>query len=340
MTDASPPTDEELKSAIRRLIPNVNLEKTGVNAFVKLLAREYGVDAETLKPRKKFIRDALTEAINEQDDDSDDDDDEEEEEEDDDDDGPPSRAPTSKKTGGGGGGGLSAKKEISPELAKFLGVSDDSQGTTKPVEMARTEIVKSMWEYIRGNNLQNPADRREILLDSKMKEVFGCDMFSMFTMGKYLSAHISPFTPVDLTPKDTGTGGGTRGSKGRAAKRKRSSKGGSPKSKKSKSGGGGGGGNNNYFKNQPPYRLSPALSVVVKADVLPRPQVVKKLWVYIREHNLQNPQNRKEILCDDNFKKIMGGRSKVTMFSMNSFVGDHIIEKADPSEYTRPADDE
>jgi len=334
MTDASPPSDEELKTAIRKLINNVNLEKTGVNAFIKLLAREYGVDAETLKPRKKFIRDALTEAINEQDDDSDDDDDDEEESEDDDDDdddGPPSRAPTSKKKGGGGGGGgLSAKKEISPELAKFLGVSDDSQGTTKPVEMARTEIVKSMWEYIRGNNLQNPANRREILLDSKMKEVFGCDMFTMFTMNKYISAHVSPFTPVDLTPKDTGTGSGTRDGKSRAAKRKRSSK-----SKK----GGGGGGNNN-FKNQPPYRLSPALSTVVKADVLPRPQVVKKLWVYIREHNLQNPQNRKEILCDDNFKKIMGGRSKVTMFSMNSFVGDHIIEKADPSEYTRPADDE
>ena len=89
-----------------------------------------------------------------------------------------------KRSGGGGGGGLAAKKEISPELAKFLNVGEGTM-------MARTEIVKMLWDYIREHDLQNPSDKREVVLDEAMQAVFGCEKFTMFTMNK-VSALCSP----------------------------------------------------------------------------------------------------------------------------------------------------
>ena len=72
----------------------------------------------------------------------------------------------------GNTGGLSAIKEISDELSQLLQCGK---------HMARTAIVKSLWEYIKTNNLQNPNDKREILLDYKMKAVFGVDTFTVRT---------------------------------------------------------------------------------------------------------------------------------------------------------------
>ena len=52
------------------------------------------------------------------------------------------------------------------------------------------QLVKKMWEYIKANNLQNTADRREILLDENLKQVFKVNKFTAFSMNKYLSAHV------------------------------------------------------------------------------------------------------------------------------------------------------
>ncbi len=54
--------------------------------------------------------------------------------------------------------------------------------------------------------------------------------------------------------------------------------------------------------------------------MLPRGQVVSKVWDYIRKHNLQNPADKREILADDKLKKVFG-RDKCTMFEMNKYLG-------------------
>lgn len=59
---------------------------------------------------------------------------------------------------------------------------------------------------------------------------------------------------------------------------------------------------------------------VIEVDKLSRPQTVKKLWEYIRLHNLQNPTNKKEILCDDKFKAVFDV-DKIDMFAMNKQLG-------------------
>jgi upstream activation factor subunit UAF30 len=240
------PSDDELKVTIRKLIPKVNLQKTGIKAFIKLLSKECGgID---LKPRSDYIKKELSAAINEMEDSSSESESEEE-------------APKPKKKRAAGKG-LSIKKEISEDLANFLGHGR---------QMARTEIVKELWKYIKAENLQNPENKREILLDAKMKAVFGCDNFTMFTMNKYVSSHIEPYKPVDLTPKE-------KKPKAASAKKRKRAAAESPSKKKRKP---------KKKGLQPPYRLSDQLVEVVGKEILPRPQVVTALWDYIKKNDLQ-----------------------------------------------------
>ncbi len=73
-----------------------------------------------------------------------------------------------------------------------------------------------------------------------------------------------------------------------------------------------------------PLNLSPELEAVVGKGPLPRTEVVKKLWEYIKAHNLQNPQNKRNILADDTLKAIFGGKGEVTMFEMTKLVSAHM----------------
>ena len=70
--------------------------------------------------------------------------------------------------------------------------------------------------------------------------------------------------------------------------------------------------------------LSSELEAVVGKGPMPRGQVVKKLWEYIKKHDLQNPQNKRNIKADEKLKPIFGGKSEVTMFEMTKLVSAHL----------------
>ncbi|RUP33969.1 MAG: DNA topoisomerase III [Curvibacter sp.] len=72
-----------------------------------------------------------------------------------------------------------------------------------------------------------------------------------------------------------------------------------------------------------PLRPSAELACVVGAEPLPRTEATKKLWDYIKAHNLQNPANKRNILCDDVLKAVMG-KPEVTMFEMTGLIGKHL----------------
>src|SRR3954463_12696190 len=74
---------------------------------------------------------------------------------------------------------------------------------------------------------------------------------------------------------------------------------------------------------QRPLQPSEALAAVVGPEPLPRGEVVSKVWDYIKSHNLQNPENRREILADDKLKSVFG-KDKVTMFEMNKHLSRHL----------------
>lgn len=72
-----------------------------------------------------------------------------------------------------------------------------------------------------------------------------------------------------------------------------------------------------------PLQPSPQLAAVVGAAPLPRPEVVSKMWEYIRKHKLQNPANKREILADEKLEPVFG-KKKVTMFEMNKHLAQHL----------------
>ena len=72
-----------------------------------------------------------------------------------------------------------------------------------------------------------------------------------------------------------------------------------------------------------PVQPSAELGAVVGNDKLPRSQVISKVWDHIKKNNLQNPENRREILADDKLKKVFG-KDKVSMFEMNKHISAHV----------------
>src|SRR3954463_6685029 len=72
-----------------------------------------------------------------------------------------------------------------------------------------------------------------------------------------------------------------------------------------------------------PLQPSKELAAVVGSDPLPRPEVVSKVWDYIKRNHLQNPQNKREINADDKLEKVFGKKS-VTMFEMNKHLAQHL----------------
>ena len=69
--------------------------------------------------------------------------------------------------------------------------------------------------------------------------------------------------------------------------------------------------------------LSPALSEMLGESQLSRPQTVKKIWAYVKERDLQNPDDRRQIFCDDAMRKVFKGDS-VHMFTMNKLLVQHL----------------
>ena len=72
-----------------------------------------------------------------------------------------------------------------------------------------------------------------------------------------------------------------------------------------------------------PIQPSADLSAIIGEGNVPRSEVVSKIWVYIKKNNLQNPENKREILADDKLEKIFGTK-KVTMFEMNKHISKHV----------------
>ena len=289
MSDALP-SEKKILKQMEKLVPQVDIDTMSVKKFIKALSKQMGVN---LKVKKAFIQETLTVILDKMDGEGGEED-----------------VVLKKKSAqkkAGRGSGLNKEKELSPELAEFIG---------KPME-SRPQVVKAMWDYFKAKNLQNPKDKRIILLDDRLKALFNVEKFTMFQLAKYIGAHIHPFKPVNLNELSEGSKKKKEDKKRKAAEEAKNGV------KKRKAGTGA------------PYHLSEQMTKITGKSILPRPQVIQALWVYIKENDLQNQDDKREIICDELLQKVMGGKSKVTMFSMNKYVSSHILEKADKDDYAR-----
>ena len=73
-----------------------------------------------------------------------------------------------------------------------------------------------------------------------------------------------------------------------------------------------------------PMTPSAALSAVVGSKAMPRTEVTKKLWAYIKKNKLQDTKNRRMINADENLSAVFGGKKQVSMFEMTKLVSKHL----------------
>jgi chromatin remodeling complex protein RSC6 len=73
-----------------------------------------------------------------------------------------------------------------------------------------------------------------------------------------------------------------------------------------------------------PMTISEELAVIVGKGPMPRSEVVKKLWVYIKKNNLQDPKNKRNINADASLQAVFGGKKVVNMFEMTKLVSAHL----------------
>lgn len=82
------------------------------------------------------------------------------------------------------------RRKISPAFLKPLTPDEDLQAVIGPEPRPRTEIISKIWDYIRSHELQDPADRKFIKADDRLRKVFGGrDRVSMFELTKHVFQH-------------------------------------------------------------------------------------------------------------------------------------------------------
>ncbi|XP_024975346.1 upstream activation factor subunit spp27-like [Cynara cardunculus var. scolymus] len=285
-------SDSELVGRLREFLSTSDLNTTTTASVRRQLEQDFGID---LKNKKAFIReqvDLYLESQQQNEDDNEGNDEEEEEEVDEEEEEETSNGKSggSRKRGSKKenkevkkkGGGFTKLCSLSPQLQQFTGVP----------ELARTEVVKQLWIYIREHNLQDPANKKNILCDGPLRELFGVDSIDMFQMNKALAKHIWPLNsdgaPVSLAPKE------------KPQKKEREEDSEEPKRKEKRQKGAGGSGI------LAPIPLSEALVKFLGTgeNALARSDVVKRIWDYIKQNNLQDPSDKRRILCDDKLKEL------------------------------------
>ncbi|WOL19562.1 upstream activation factor subunit spp27 isoform X1 [Canna indica] len=197
------------------------------------------------------------------------------------------------------GGGFTKLCSLSPLLQEFLGES----------ELARTEVVKRLWAYIREKNLQDPSNRRKIICDERLQPLFNVNIIDMFQMNKALSKHI---WPLDSESAGSAT----------PVKAKQNSK--KPKKEKEKEGKRQKGGSSGLLM---PLPLSDDLVKFFGTGetTLSRSGVVKKMWDYIKQNELQDPADRRNVICDEKLKELFKVDS-FRGFSVSKLLAPHFIK--------------
>ncbi len=82
-------------------------------------------------------------------------------------------------------------RALNPALTKPMNLSPELEAVVGKGPMPRSEVVKQIWVYIKKNNLQNPANKRNIIADDKLMPIFKKKEVTMFEMTKLVSAHLS-----------------------------------------------------------------------------------------------------------------------------------------------------
>ncbi|KAJ1489553.1 SWIB/MDM2 domain-containing protein [Baffinella frigidus] len=339
--------DETMKDALREILATANLEEFTKKQARRQLEKALGKEEGSLEEMKAKIGEWVDTLMQEKEAAAENEEAEEEEEEEEAELKPrrvkvkkEKKEKKAKKSSGEEGEDGEEKKEkkkggfaelyLKPVLAEFTGLD----------KCKRTEVVRLIWKHVKENNLQDEKDKRFIVIDDKLRPLFGSKKrVHMFSMNKDLTKHFGEKVsdmPPEVDDAEESDEAGSEGddspapakAKAKASrakapaaskKKKRDGDGDAPPAKKRKAGGG--------FTAE--VGLSEELGALLGTRKLARTQVVKGLWEYIKGNNLQNPANKMQIIPDKKMERVFG-KDIFTGFSMMKLLTPHITKLEKP----------
>ncbi|CEO96693.1 unnamed protein product (mitochondrion) [Plasmodiophora brassicae] len=184
--------------------------------------------------------------------------------------------------------GIARPIGISRQLAHFLHVPYDGDEDIGGAQMARTEVAKRIGRYVKEHNLQAEHDGRRIIFDDALRNLFGVDEATYFSLQTLLSPHFEKLAAKERPKHDASSGPPRR----------------------------------NAFHN--PVVWSDKLQALLGGDKrVSRPQTVKLLWEYIKSHDLQDPKDKRIIVCDDAMYNVFKVK-RLHMMKMNKILSAHL----------------
>jgi upstream activation factor subunit UAF30 len=230
--------------------------------------------------------------------------------------------------------------EVSPALRAVIGEGDVSRG----------DIIQRMWKHIRANNLQDPSDKRFILCDASLKQIFKSGRVSMFKMNKELTRHIWKPESDDTAAKPAAAKLTTakpaaaklavaesakkspsktpkksihkkdKGSKAAAAAKDKKKKAKAPSSSSDEP--------KKLNGLQQPKPLATKLAEFMGNKQASRLDVNKKIWEHIKSKNLQSAENKSLINCDALLKDMLGQDTVSCAVMLACYIGAHSLRSA------------
>lgn len=205
--------------------------------------------------------------------------------------------------------------DVTPQLRAVIGEGDVSRG----------DIIHRIWKHIKEHNLQDPSDKRYILCDAALKQIFKSGRVSMFKMNKELTRHI--WKPEKEEPPSKPAASSTKKSPSKTPQKSISKKETSSKSsaaakdkkKKVKAPSSSSDEPKKLNGLQQPKPLAAKLAEFMGSNQASRLDVNKKIWEHIKSKNLQSAENKTIINCDAQLKDLLGQES-CTSFSLNKYL--------------------
>lgn len=312
------PSEDELKDAVNEILRTNDLEKITLRMVMTMLGERFECAPADLASRKRFVRNTITEFLDESYDPA--------ESEKNEDNTSSKKRKASSSTANADPKpvkltGLERAVVLAEPLADFIG---------QPV-ISRSHIPKKISAYAKEHSLHDPNDGRKIICDEALKTALGVPEFTFFSLAKLVSGLV--YKPEEcsdelqamareceeklleekIRKRDEDLANGVFKEPKKSAKKQKVAK--QPGERTRKPSG--------LLK---PMQLSEALIAVCGETQLPRSEVLKKIWEHIRNNELQDPNNKSQILCDEKLKAICDNNASIPHMGINKYLSAHMTK--------------